>query len=79
MVGCGPAYFAHFVGGRIKTYSRSLSVNTQIAVTSAYGVDAIDGVYFDLSNLEGFRTEAQEPRGLIRRKTTYACFADTHC
>ena len=40
-------------------------MKTKIAVTaSAYGLDAIDGVYFDLTNLEGFRQEALISRGL---------------
>lgn len=64
-VGYGPADFALSLGGRTEAYSRNLFVKTQIVVTSsAYGVDAIDGVYFDLSDLEGFRSEARESRDL---------------
>lgn len=61
----GPADFAFSVGGQTEAYSRNTSVKTQIAVTaSAYGIQAIDGVYFDLSDLEGFRSEAQESKKL---------------
>lgn len=64
-VSYGPADFALSVGGRTEAYSRSKFVKTQIVVTaSAYGIDAIDGVHFDLSDLEGFRSEAQESRDL---------------
>lgn len=64
-VSYGPADFALSVGGRTEAYSRNTYVKTKIAVTaSAYGVESIDGVYFDLSNLEGFRSEAQESKKL---------------
>ncbi|MDG7000553.1 MAG: CoA ester lyase [Nitrososphaerota archaeon] len=64
-VGYGPADFALSLGGRTAAYSRNLFVKTQIVVTaSAYGVDAIDSVFFDLSDLEGFRSEAIESRDL---------------
>ena len=61
----GPADFAFSVRGKTEFYSQNNYVKTKIAVTaSAYGLDAIDGVYFDLTNLEGFRQEALISRGL---------------
>lgn len=64
-VSYGPADFAFSVGGQTAVYSRSAYVKTQIAViSSAYGVDCVDCVFFDLSNLEGFKAEAQESRDL---------------
>lgn len=61
----GPADLANSVGGRIEAYSESSFVKTQIVVAaSSYGVDAIDGVYFDLNNTDGFRREAQQSRDL---------------
>ncbi len=61
----GPADFAFSVRGKTEFYSQNNYVKTKIAVTaSAYGLDAIDGVYFDLTDLEGFRQEALISRGL---------------
>jgi citrate lyase subunit beta/citryl-CoA lyase len=58
-VSFGAADFANSVGGSTKAYSGNVYVKTKIAVAArAYGVDPIDNVYFDLSNLEGFREEA---------------------
>jgi citrate lyase subunit beta / citryl-CoA lyase len=64
-VSYGPADLANSVGGRTEAYSQNNFVKTKIIIeASAYGVDAIDGVYFDLDNIDGFRREANESRDL---------------
>lgn len=64
-IGYGPADFALSVGGRTESYSQNMLVKTKIAiVAAAYGVEPIDGVFFDLANLEGFRKEALNSKGL---------------
>jgi citrate lyase subunit beta / citryl-CoA lyase len=55
----GPQDFANSVGGSIEAYRMNNFVKTSIAVyAKAFGLDPIDGVYFELENLEGFKTEA---------------------
>jgi citrate lyase subunit beta/citryl-CoA lyase len=64
-VSYGPADLANSVGGTTEAYSENNFVKTKIVIeASAYGVDAIDGVYFDLDNLDGFRREANQSRNL---------------
>jgi len=64
-VSYGPADLAYSVGGRTEAYSGSISVKTSIVVAaSAYGVDAVDGVFFGLEDLDGFRKEAMQSRDL---------------
>ncbi|MGI0091855.1 MAG: HpcH/HpaI aldolase/citrate lyase family protein [Nitrososphaerales archaeon] len=61
----GPADLAYSVGGRTEIYTQNLFVKTQIVMAaSAYGVDSIDCVYFELSNLDGFRNEAIQSKSL---------------
>lgn len=61
----GPADLANSVGGRVESFSQNIFLKTQMVVAAAsYGVDAIDGVYFDLNNVDGFRREAQQSRDL---------------
>ncbi len=61
----GPADLANSVGGETEAYSRNVFVKTLIVISaSSYGIDAIDGVYFDLNNGEGFKNEASESRKL---------------
>ncbi|MDG6907442.1 MAG: CoA ester lyase [Nitrososphaerota archaeon] len=64
-VAFGAADFANSVGGNVRSYLRNNFVKTKIAVVArAFGVDPIDNVYFDLSDIEGFRNEAIESRDL---------------
>ncbi len=64
-VAFGAADFANSVGGNVRSYLRNNYVKTKIAVVArAFGVDPIDNVYFDLSDIEGFRKEAIESRDL---------------
>lgn len=61
----GPADFASSVGGATEAFAQNLFVKTAIVVAAAaYGIDGIDGVFFELSNLEGFRSEALQSRDL---------------
>ncbi|MCL4519551.1 MAG: CoA ester lyase [Thaumarchaeota archaeon] len=64
-VAFGAADFANSLGGNVRSYLRNSYVKTKIAVVArAFGVDPIDNVYFDLSDIEGFRKEAIESRDL---------------
>jgi citrate lyase subunit beta / citryl-CoA lyase len=64
-VSFGAADFANSLGGRTEAYSQNIFVKTRIVVTaSAYGVDAIDCVYFDLQDSDGFRKEALQSKDL---------------
>ena len=64
-VSYGAGDFAVSVGGDIRAYARNVYVKTRIVtVAAAYGVDAIDRVYFDLEDVDGFRAESLEARGL---------------
>lgn len=64
-ISLGPADLANSIGGKTEAYSKNLYVKTKIAVTSAaYGIDAIDCVFFDLQNFEEFRKEATQSRDL---------------
>lgn len=64
-VSYGAGDLATFMGGDIAAYARNPYVKTRIVtVAAAYGVDALDRVFFDLNDSEGFRTEALESRDL---------------
>lgn len=64
-VSFGPADLANSLGGKTESYAQSQYVKTKIVVAaSAYGVDAIDCVFFDLQDSEGFRREATQSRDL---------------
>jgi citrate lyase subunit beta / citryl-CoA lyase len=64
-VSYGPADLAYSVGGRTEAYSQNLFIKTLLVVAaSAYGVDAVDGVFFELQDLDGFRKEAMQSRDL---------------
>ncbi|MHB8568572.1 MAG: HpcH/HpaI aldolase/citrate lyase family protein [Nitrososphaerales archaeon] len=64
-LGFGAGDFANSVSGVVSAYTKNIYVKTQIAVMArAYGLDPIDSVYFDLANLEGFRSEAQISKDL---------------
>ncbi|MDG6900971.1 MAG: CoA ester lyase [Nitrososphaerota archaeon] len=61
----GAADFAASVGGSVGSYQGSLVVKTLIAAAAAaFGLDAIDSVFFDLEDKRGFRREAAAARGL---------------
>lgn len=61
----GAGDYAASVGGTVEAYLGNATVKTLIvAAARAYGVEAIDNVYFDLNNLEGFRAEALASRSL---------------
>ena len=64
-VSYGPADLAYSVGGRTEAYTQNLYVKTRIVMAaSTYDVDAIDSVYFELQDLDGFRKEAVQSRDL---------------
>lgn len=61
----GAGDLATSVGGDVAAYGRNAYVKTLLVVAAAaYGIDAIDRVYFDLEDGEGFRAEAVEARRL---------------
>jgi citrate lyase subunit beta / citryl-CoA lyase len=61
----GPQDYANSVSGNVIAYSSNLYVRTAIvAAARANDLDPIDGVYFDLADLAGFRAEAISAREL---------------
>lgn len=61
----GSGDLALSMGGTTESYGRNPYVRTMIVMTAnAYGVDAIDKVFFDLKDSNGFKEEAVEARGL---------------
>src|SRR5206468_3213141 len=64
-VSYGAGDLAASVGGDIEAYGRNVTVKTLVVVAAAaYGLDAIDKVFFDLADEEGFRAEALEAKRL---------------
>ena len=64
-VSYGAGDLAASVGGDIETYGRNVTVKTLVVVAAAaYGLDAIDKVFFDLADEAGFRAEALEAKRL---------------
>jgi citrate lyase subunit beta/citryl-CoA lyase len=64
-VSYGAGDLATFVGGDAAAYGRNVYVKTLLVIAaSAYGIDAIDRVYFDLKDEAGFRAEALESKRL---------------
>ncbi|HYB44935.1 MAG TPA: CoA ester lyase [Nitrososphaerales archaeon] len=64
-VSFGAADYAASVGGSVSAYLNNAAVKTLIVAAAAErGVDAIDNVFFDLNDSEGFRREALGARGL---------------
>ncbi len=52
-------------GGNIEGYSSNLYLKTKIIISArAHGIKAMDKVYFDLNNLDGFADECKESRSL---------------
>ncbi len=61
----GPGDLAVSLGADIRAIEENVYVRTRIvSVAAAYDVDAIDKVFFDLANQEGFRAEAMGARRL---------------
>jgi len=61
----GPQDYANSVKGNVVAYlSNSSVLSTMVAAARANNLDPIDGVYFELANLEGFRETAQIARNL---------------
>ncbi|MCY0860188.1 MAG: CoA ester lyase [Sulfolobaceae archaeon] len=61
----GAADLALSVYGDIKEYEKNIYIKTLIVLNAkAYDIDAIDKVYFDLKDLEGFKNEALEAKRL---------------
>ena len=64
-VSYGPSDLAASVGGDIRMYEQNPYVRTlTIIAAAAYGLDAIDKVFFDLKDLERFREEAFQAKRL---------------
>ena len=64
-VSYGAGDLATSVGGDIAAYGRNVTVKTLVVVAAAaYGLDAIDNVFFDLADEEGFRAAALEAKRL---------------
>jgi len=61
----GPQDYANSVSGNVAAYSSNPGIITSIvAAARAYDLDPIDGVYFELNNLEGFRKASEIARDL---------------
>lgn len=64
-VSWGAADFSISAGGKEEAYSKNIYVKTKIVLAARHaGIDAIDKVYFDLSNIEGFKQECIEAKSL---------------
>ena len=61
----GAGDYASSVGGSVEAYLDNTAVKTLIvAAARSIGAEAVDNVYFDLNNLEGFRAQAMTARSL---------------
>src|SRR5256712_1005161 len=61
----GAGDLATAVGGDVEVYGRNVYVKTRLVIAAAaYGLEAIDRVYCDLADDDGFRTEAVEAKRL---------------
>ena len=61
----GAGDLATSVGGDVEAYGRNVYVKTRLVIAAAaYGLEAIDRVFFDLEDDDGFRTEALEAKRL---------------
>ncbi len=66
----GPQDYANSVRGNVTEYTSSKSIlTTMVAAARSNDLDPLDGVYFELNNLEGFRKVAQVAKdsGLFRQ------------
>jgi len=61
----GAADYASSVGGSVAAYTGSEVIKTLlVAAAASYGVEALDNVFFDLDDLDGFRAQAMAARSL---------------
>jgi len=61
----GAGDLATSVGGDFEAYGRNVYVKTRLVIAAAaYGLEAIDRVFFDLKDDDGFRAEALEAKHL---------------
>ncbi len=61
----GPQDYANSVRGNVASYSSNAGILGMIvAAARSNDLDPIDGVYFELANLEGFKQAAKTARGL---------------
>ena len=61
----GAGDLATSVGGDVEAYGRNIYVKTRLVIAAAaYGLEAIDRVFFDLEDDDGFRAEALEAKHL---------------
>jgi len=61
----GAGDLATSVGGDVEAYGRNVYVKTRLVIAAAaYGLEAIDRVFFDLEDDDGFRAEALEAKRL---------------
>jgi citrate lyase subunit beta/citryl-CoA lyase len=59
----GAADMAFSFGGSVDAFSSNICVRTKVAATAAaHGLDALDKVYFDVTDIEGFTAEAREAK-----------------
>jgi citrate lyase subunit beta / citryl-CoA lyase len=64
-VSYGAGDLATSVGGDVVAYGRNLYVKTLVVIAAAaYGIEAVDRVFFDLKDEDGFRAEALEAKRL---------------
>ncbi|MCS4539089.1 MAG: CoA ester lyase [Thaumarchaeota archaeon] len=64
-VSYGVGDFAAAMGGEIHAYESSMYLKTRVVtIAKAYGVDAIDRVFFDIKNLPLFKSDAFEAKKL---------------
>lgn len=59
----GAADMAYSFGGSVDAFSANTYIRTKVAAAAAtHGVEAIDKVYFDVNDLEGFSADAREAK-----------------
>jgi len=64
-VSYGAADFALSVGGSVSEYLENTYVKSKIVVAArSVGIEAIDNVFFDLNDMDGFRKQAVRAKGL---------------
>ena len=61
----GVADLALDVGGSLASYESNVYVRTELVIKAkAYGLEAVDKVYFNIDDLEGLRRDAMEAKAL---------------
>lgn len=59
----GAADMAFSLGGSVEAFSANVYIRTKVAASAAaHGLDALDKVYFDVADVEGFTAEAREAK-----------------